>query len=402
VIDDAVGGVDYILRRNLPKKREFYDDFIDGISLDAWEKTDPATGTAWTNTNGFAYSAPAATEYCRLVSNYPFQCNPYNFADSVHRMRDKKFVLEFTLSLAAAAQIDNTTTFIGLTPTKTDVRGAENILGWFYSSDILCCLQDKAGVETIIVTNVSGTVRLRLEIENNPNGTGCLINWYVNDILKMTTTDFDNDSLMYINFLAKADASGILYTSIGSVSAGFLEHGEQHAELDNIWRVKADADRQFPIVMKSAWDRGEHVTGITSADIYIEYAKEGDASFTAYTPTSADDWIEIDNGFYYLRMGATEFLDQDTHYEVRVRDNKGRAQTYPFAAHVLQETDDEVIDDIHDIVGEGGGAGTYTIYNTIQQMAKDKTDLTGRLKEILEHVRNTRSNVNLISKRRGG
>lgn len=124
-----------------------------GIDPTIWTATDPATGTAWNRAASASYlratSVPNANETARLVSTmrWPCQCGVWG-DNSIYR----QFFLEFEMSLANVANMDNSLCFFGLTEDAGDDRADNDIVGFALNADILQTVTDAAGTETTTTT----------------------------------------------------------------------------------------------------------------------------------------------------------------------------------------------------------------------------------------------------------
>jgi hypothetical protein len=137
----------------------FYEGWQDeaGIDLTRWTVTNPATGGAWVRGAVGQYLmavvSPNAGENGRLRSNQRWTLSPSVYgANQVIR----KFVLEFESYLQGVANIDQANFILGLTNTIGSTRVTNNLIGWGLTANVLQCITDDGGAET--VTASPGTV----------------------------------------------------------------------------------------------------------------------------------------------------------------------------------------------------------------------------------------------------
>ena len=107
-----------------------------------------------------------------------------------------------------------------------------------------------------------------------------------------------------------------------------------------VFSAKASTDTFVPVRLTSAADGKTGITGIAHGSIDVDYGLASATSYTSYTVTS-DDWKEMGEGMYALRIGAGEFTSTGRYF-VRVTGTGTTSGKYMFAV----ETNTSSIDDI--------------------------------------------------------
>lgn len=93
-----------------------------------------------------------------------------------------------------------------------------------------------------------------------------------------------------------------------------------------VFSAKASTDTFVPVRLTSAADGKTGITGIAHGSIDVDYGLASATSYTSYTVTS-DDWKEMGEGMYALRIGAAEFGSVGR-YIIRVVDTGATALNY--------------------------------------------------------------------------
>ena len=83
------------------------------------------------------------------------------------------------------------------------------------------------------------------------------------------------------------------------------------------YHPKHSTDKPYLINLVASSDYKTAQTGKVFGDITCEYCEGEATSWSAYSVT-ADNWKEIDDGLYWLTIGASEFTTEGANYAVRV------------------------------------------------------------------------------------
>lgn len=196
-----------------------YEGWQDEAGIDAtvWTVTDPATGAAWARGASGAYlratSAPNANETARLRSNQRWIAAPDIYGTNTVL---RKLVLEFEMKLTGVANLDETLTFIGLTPAVGNDRSSNNIIGWGINTDALESITDDAGVETTNTgfgETLTNWNKLKIEIYSGH------VKFYINEVEVADHTTNLPDLPMYLNFFIDTAAGGAATIELGVIRA---------------------------------------------------------------------------------------------------------------------------------------------------------------------------------------
>lgn len=145
-----------------------------------------------------------------------------------------------------------------------------------------------------------------------------------------------------------------------------------------ILEAKVGVDAWLPVIIT---DDTNHlpVTGLLYSGVTVEYAAAGDGAWSTYTLTSGD-WEEIGDGYYWLQIGAGEWISEQT-YMLRVSSSGNDDSRLLILARdvLLTETQDTIATMVTDLVqalggvsGSISGAGsTTTILDTDLTEATD-------------------------------
>jgi hypothetical protein len=190
---------------------------------DVWNFIQPATGFNWTNADKL-YAVPNANENCRIrtrdvwasSSGYMGANRPY-----------KKFYVEFEVRLQDIpfavpelwANIDPTTTFLGLTSSPGDTRASNNIKGFCFDGGVLNCLTDMGGVEILTPLSLdlsAGTPVFLLKIEVIAGS----VLFYVDGVLVATHANLSY-LVQRVNLYLATNAGGPEGIYVGPVSMGY-------------------------------------------------------------------------------------------------------------------------------------------------------------------------------------
>lgn len=120
---------------------------------------------------------------------------------------------------------------------------------------------------------------------------------------------------------------------------------------------KKDTDKWFPVILTDDGDFKTAKTGKFFGDVTCKYSYEAAVALSTHTVTT-DEWKEVGEGKYWLRIGASEFTSEGK-YEVSVA--VAGCLTFNFPVEVRDKTVAENMNDL-DIV------------DTVVDGIKDKTD----------------------------
>lgn len=117
---------------------------------------------------------------------------------------------------------------------------------------------------------------------------------------------------------------------------------------------KVATDRWYPIVMLESSDGKTPVTGILFSAVTVRYRRIGDATgwTSSYQPPT-EEWMELGNGSYSLRMGLGEFTAGTGIYQVQVE--SGTALAFRFPVEVRSHLLEEHLDTIQESTSYPGG-----------------------------------------------
>lgn len=149
---------------------------VDGFQYDGapsgalWDRTDPATGTAWTiGTSGLyrrCYVAPNLNEVAALRGRAAWPGIGGVGASSVWR----RLILEFSIRFTNVANLDNTLCVFGLASSQAATRATNSLAAFALTGDALQTVTDVGGVEAVntgfgeTLTNIN---KLAIEVDTD-------------------------------------------------------------------------------------------------------------------------------------------------------------------------------------------------------------------------------------------
>lgn len=111
-----------------------------------------------------------------------------------------------------------------------------------------------------------------------------------------------------------------------------------------VFTGKKDTDIWIPVLLVDKTDGITGETGIAHGAVDVDFALASSTSLTSYT-VSSDDWKEIGEGLYALRIGAAEFTATGRYF-VRIGDTTPNAGKYVVAVEVTVNDLDDLADDL--------------------------------------------------------
>lgn len=201
---------------------EYWQDAIEsGIDIVKWNVTDPPS-LLWitysANDRVYIGSVCGASETGRIVLNNKWQSNA-GLATPLTSMV-YSLTMEWEMKLNTVANLDNTKTFLGFTPGKTDDRSTNGIIGFGFTGagSTLQTVTDSGGVET---TNTGFGETLtnwnKFKIVIIPGA----VYFYLNEILIATHTTHLVNSMLYPLLTIVSDAGGATNPYIGHIRIGY-------------------------------------------------------------------------------------------------------------------------------------------------------------------------------------
>src|SRR5690606_28436317 len=128
-----------------------------------------------------------------------------------------------------------------------------------------------------------------------------------------------------------------------------------------VYSGKVNTDEWYVVFLTDTTDDQTGETGIAFGSVEADYtAVDASGALTAYTVT-ADDWKELGEGLYALRIGASEFTAAGQ-YVVRVGDTTPNGHKFVFVVEVVERTVDD-ISDSNSRVDVGSWLGTAVTTN---------------------------------------
>lgn len=199
---------------------EGWKDDVAGIDPSLWDRTNPATGTAWANDAGTgamvgtlrAMTAPNANETARLRSMQRWLATPDLFlTNSIV----KGLLIEWEMAITAGlANLDNTLTFWGFTAGGTATRATNNIIGFGLVGDALQTITDDGGAES--VNTGFGEALANRNLLGMVLGAGS-VGFYLNGTLIATHVTNLPDNPCYLNFFLDTEAGGACTFQLGPI-----------------------------------------------------------------------------------------------------------------------------------------------------------------------------------------
>ena len=154
----------------------------------------------------------AASNTARLRTTYRFRATPGLITAST---MIRSLFVEWEMKLTTVANIDNATTFWGLTDSTTGDRTTANIIGFGLTTDALRTITDSAGTETTSSpTGLTLTNRNLYRITVNSSQVIFTIN---GNVAATHTTNLPN-ILPYLTFYVTAEAGGSGIADIGFIN----------------------------------------------------------------------------------------------------------------------------------------------------------------------------------------
>ncbi len=191
-----------------------------GIDFTLWDVTNPATGAAWARGAGagvaapflVASAAPAANETARLVSTvrWPIAPDTWDVNTIIRRT-----ILEFEMTIANLANLDNAICIFGLTPGQADTRATNNIVGFALigAGNALQTVTDVGGVEEVNTgfgEDLALYNKFRIDVLHDGE-----IEFYLNEALIATHVVSLPDLPMFIDWFFDTDGGGAATPQIG-------------------------------------------------------------------------------------------------------------------------------------------------------------------------------------------
>lgn len=228
-------GNEYILslrRQDLyPVLSEFWASDTVGIDANMWATA--VTGTS-TVTRQVDTSSPPRVRLltsagvgddARLRTVVLFRIIPTNYTTS---FTIKRLILQWEARFTSVANIDNTSFFMGFTPTTTATRATTNIVGFGLTTDALRQVTDNGGTESETTPSTVPTLTNWNEyrIEVTRVDTANTIQFFINDVLTGTHSTAANipDVNMYVNFFIETDAAATAQLDVGAVTSKMFDH----------------------------------------------------------------------------------------------------------------------------------------------------------------------------------
>jgi len=212
------GGIE-ILEQLLSPRASLYEGWLDelGIDFTVWAVTHPATGAAWARAAAGPHlqvaSIPNANETARLVTTTRWIAAPDTYDVN---MVLRRLIVEFELSLANVANMDNTLCWFGLTPAQASTRATNNIIGFGLNADVLETVTDLAGAETLTTgfgEDLTVLNKLKMDILSAA-GVGT-VRFFLNEALIATHITTLPDLPMYHNYFIDTEAGGAATINVG-------------------------------------------------------------------------------------------------------------------------------------------------------------------------------------------
>ena len=108
-----------------------------------------------------------------------------------------------------------------------------------------------------------------------------------------------------------------------------------------VYRAKISTDIWIPVILLDNTDAKTGETGIAYGDMDVDYALASATSFTSYSVTT-NDWKEIGEGLYALRIGASEFGSAGRYF-VRAGDTSPAAGKFVCVVETTAVTVDDLV-----------------------------------------------------------
>lgn len=206
----------------------FYEDWHDGF-LDAvkWGVTLAVGGTSSTSKDGHQVAGlvssarlgqvSAATDTASLYTRQFF--DPY-YGQTALRSITERTCFEWEMDFGSSVTlVDNSTTFFGLSATQGGNRTTNNVIGFYFASDVLRAMVDSAATETTsaltTAPNVGTPHKYGIKIDRVDG-----VRYYVDDVLQATTTtNIPNINAHHINFFYQGDTAAETYVYFGVIRA---------------------------------------------------------------------------------------------------------------------------------------------------------------------------------------
>jgi hypothetical protein len=195
----------------------FYEGWQDesGIDLTSWSVTNPATGTDWirgaVGQYLMAVVAPNANENGRLRSLHRWTLAPGAYGTTQIL---RKFCFEFETYLQSLANVDQANFILGLTNTTASTRTTNNLIGWGMTANILQCITDDGGAETVTAdptTTMTALNKFKIEVSLNS------VVFKVNEVIVATHIVNLPNIPAYLNFYYPTGAGGASILSLGVI-----------------------------------------------------------------------------------------------------------------------------------------------------------------------------------------
>ena len=207
----------------------FYEDWADDfVDQSKWGYTVTGTGEVNVNISGTGLAGSLSTYAGLLVgtaaadtaSIWTRKLFPVPHGQTALTTIVEVLNVEWEARTQGLASIDNTQQFMGLAQTQAALRTTNNLIGFYYASDVLGVLVDEAGTETTSALasapTANATHKYGIKIDRS-NG----VRFYVGDVLQATIAASDanipNIQGVYFNVFAKNDVASADWLRVGHV-----------------------------------------------------------------------------------------------------------------------------------------------------------------------------------------
>jgi hypothetical protein len=182
--------------------------------------------------------------------------------------------------------------------------------------------------------------------------------------LRIGASEFSNAGRYFVRVVDTTPNAGKYFFTVETTDATIDDVAASSLNINDVptFSAKRSTDTWIPVILVDKTDGTTGVTGVAYGSVDADYALASATSLTSYS-VSTDDWKEIGEGMYALRIGAAEFTAAgENRYVGRVVDNAATAGKYLFSVETSSTT-------VADLAGSTGGSNSIPVYS-----AKTSTD----------------------------
>jgi len=160
--------------------------------------------------------------------------------------------------------------------------------------------------------------------------------------LRIGASEFPNAGRYFVRVVDTSANAAKYFFSVETTDATIDDVAASSLNINDVptFSSKEDTDTWLPILLVDKTDGTSGVTGVAFGSMDVDYQFTSSTGLTSYTVTT-DDWKEIGEGMYALRIGASEFTSAGRYF-VRAVDTTSLAGKFFCSIEVTASTIDDV------------------------------------------------------------